>query len=164
MRVLGASVKSGLLYLAAVDESEDDAAIGLPADVCSARIRPNTGLDPAARLGDLYDRVTQELRAASPDYVAILATRKNSQWLYTHAVERISVIATLHLACHHLQIPCSEIKTEPVGRAVNTRADKLETVDPSKFGYASPPVYWAAGLSEAHAVTAVPLTKANGYA
>ena len=158
MRVVGASVKSGVLYLAAVEDADDAAELGRPVSACSPRLQPNVGLAMRERLGDLYDRVAQELRASSPDGVAILATRKNNQWLYGQAVDRITVISVLHLTCHHLQIPCREVKTEPVGRLASQAANKLESTPWAKYAYASQPQYWTAGLAEAHVVTVVPLT------
>ncbi|GAA2494162.1 hypothetical protein Ahu01nite_033550 [Winogradskya humida] len=98
--------------------------------------------------------MTQELRASSPESVAILATRKNNQWSYSQATDRISITSIIHLACHHLAIPCEEFKTDPVGRIVGQPADKLEETPSLKYGYTKTPTYWAAGLAEAHAATA----------
>lgn len=159
VRVVGASVKAGALFLAVVEDTDDPALLGRQVGGCTPRILPNAGLDMTGRIGDLYDRVTQELRASSPDFLTILGTRKNNQWLYGHAVDRISIISTIHLASHHLQIPCREIKTEPVGRIVGQPANKLEGTPWWKFGYVSQPSYWTAGLAEAHAVAAQPLTE-----
>jgi hypothetical protein len=154
MRILGINVKAGALYLAVVEPSVDGDTLGTPVSRGSARLQPNDTLAPADRMGDIYNRISQEIRAIKPDAVALLDTRKHADWKYADAFSRISLIAAVQLACHDLGIPYDDIKTEPVGRFVKVPAKDLGKLASEVFGFAKDPSYWTTGRSQAFAVAA----------
>jgi hypothetical protein len=115
------------------------------------------GLAGSRQVSDLADRFEQDLRSLAVESVALLATRKYTQWKYSDAWDRISRIAVVMLACDRSGVTFQEVKTEAVGRAVGTPADKIAHVALSRVGLTEAPKYWTTGRAEAFAVAAAVL-------
>jgi hypothetical protein len=155
MRALGVNAKSGFLFLAVVETTDDAESLGRPVEVCSKRLQPSPNLPAPEMMRDLYNRIRQEIRAAEPDCVAMLETRMYSGWVYSEAFKRISMITTLQLVCDELVVPYTDVKTERVGKFVGLPANKLDQVRPADFGFTDkPPTYWTTGRGQAFAVAA----------
>ena len=161
MRVLGVHVQAGVMYFGVVEPSTSDELLGSPVLSTSARLLPNKSLPPSDRAGDVYSRLAQDLRAIKPDVVAMLETRKYTDWKYSDAFDRIFLITVLQLACHELGIRYEDVKTEPVGRFVKRPAKDLKLLEFTAFGLPKSPTYWTTGRAKAFAVAA---TVAAGWA
>lgn len=91
------------------------------------------------------------------EHVALLATRKYSQWKYVDAWDRISRITVVMLACDRHGVTFQEVKTEAVGKAVGTPAADIARVPLSRVGLAAALKYWTTGRAEAFAAAATVL-------
>ncbi|MEU7225116.1 hypothetical protein [Streptomyces chrestomyceticus] len=150
MKLLGVAVSSGAIYygaLAVSDETQDISNIaGAP-----ERLLPAVGLTGAQRLADTQQRIAQDIRVLQPDAVTVVATRKNNQWVYRDAFERISMISALMLTCVAQGVPFEEWTTERIGKLVNTPAPKLASFDHRIVGFERIPTYWNVGRGPAFA-------------
>nr|WP_319106879.1 hypothetical protein [Streptomyces sp. ND04-05B] len=147
MKVLGVAVSSGAIHYGALTVAQDISYTpGAP-----ERLVPAMGLTGAQRLGDTHLRIAQELRVLQPDAVIIVATRKNNQWVYREAFDRISLVSALMLSCVEQGVTCEEWSTERIGKLVGIPAPKLASFDCKEVGFAQVPLYWTAGRGSAFA-------------
>lgn len=154
MRVAGVSVKSGQIYVAIAERSNNPGLLAKPVQP-PIRVVGNDGLDQARRLADLADRLQQDFHAHNVERVGLVATRMHVGWKYTFAYERITAISAVMLASVELNIPYGEVKTEHISKVVEHPAKNLEKISPTAFGWDAPPKYWTAGGAEAFGSTAL---------
>ncbi|MFD3804767.1 hypothetical protein ACFWTC_14305 [Streptomyces sp. NPDC058619] len=150
MKLLGVAVSSGAIYYGAL--AVPDAAQGI-SHIAGApeRLLPAAGLTGAQRLADTHQRIAQDIRVLQPDAVTVVATRKNNQWVYRDAFERISMISALMLTCVEQGIQFEEWTTERIGKLVSTPALKLASFDHRAVGFERIPTYWNVGRGPAFA-------------
>ncbi|MFD6470269.1 hypothetical protein [Streptomyces goshikiensis] len=164
MKLLGVAVSSGAIYYGALAVPDETQGISHIADA-PERLIPATGLTGAQRLADTHQRIAQDLRVLQPDAVTVVATRKNNQWVYRDAFERVSMISALMLTCVEQGIPLEEWTTERIGKLVSTPAPKLASFDHRTVGFERIPTYWNAGRGPAFAAAmayATELRSVNG--
>jgi len=150
MKVLGVAVSSGAIHYGALTVAE------VTQDICHTpgapeRLVPAVGLTGAQRLADTHRRIAQDLRVLQPDAVIIVATRKNNQWVYREAFDRISLISALMLSSMEQGITCEEWNTERIGKLVGVPAPKLASFDWKEARFTQLPLYWSAGRGPAFA-------------
>ena len=153
VRVAGVNIKSGHTFVA-ISETVAANVLGAAKPSLSARLTVNAGLEDAAALADLRDRVMQSLRASKAEAVGLVATRAYAGWKYKDAYSRISAVCSVMLACTELSLPFREIKTSVIGKAVGVPATNLKSVDHTSLGLAAAPTYWTTGMAEAYAAAA----------
>ncbi|MFF7879713.1 hypothetical protein ACH40F_04915 [Streptomyces sp. NPDC020794] len=150
MKVLGVTVSSGAIHYGALTVAQDTQDISYTPGA-PERLVPALGLTGAQRLGDTHQRIAQEIRVLQPDAVIVVATRKNNQWVYREAFDRISLISALMLSCVEQGVTCEEWSTERIGKLVGIPAPKLASFDCKEVGFAQLPLYWTAGRGPAFA-------------
>ncbi|ASY33584.1 MULTISPECIES: hypothetical protein [unclassified Streptomyces] len=164
MKLLGVAVSSGAIYYGALAVPDETQGISYIAEA-PERLIPAAGLTGAQRLADTHQRIAQDIRVLQPDAVTVVATRKNNQWVYRDAFERISMISALMLTCVEQGIPLEEWTTERIGKLVGTPAPKLTSFDHMTVGFERIPTYWNAGRGPAFAAAmacATELRSVNG--
>jgi hypothetical protein len=110
---LGIAVARGAVYLGVVREPDE-----LLLDDLAERIQPSAQLELDAQLGDVRDRVRQELRRLKPAAVGVARTRKYMNWKYQPAFDRFSLEAAAILACVDAGVPCRMVRGEDAAKAV----------------------------------------------
>ncbi|MFE7856333.1 hypothetical protein [Streptomyces sp. NPDC057403] len=150
MKVLGVTVSSGVIHYGALIVAQGTQDCSHPSGA-PERLVPALGLTGAQRLGDTHQRIAQDIRVLQPDAVIIVATRKNNQWVYREAFDRISLISALMLSCVEQEVTCEEWNTERIGKLVGVPAPKLASFNCTEVGFAQPPLYWTAGRGAAFA-------------
>ncbi|MFE7450858.1 MULTISPECIES: hypothetical protein [Streptomyces] len=164
MKLLGVAVSSGAIYYGALAVPDETQGISHIADA-PERLLPAAGLTGAQRLADTHQRIAQDIRVLQPDAVTVVATRKNNQWVYRDAFERVSMISALMLTCVEQGVPLEEWTTERIGKLVSTPAPKLASFDHRTVGFERVPTYWNAGRGPAFAAAmayATELRSVNG--
>ncbi|GAA4907611.1 hypothetical protein HNR25_003904 [Streptomonospora salina] len=150
MMILGVCVSSGVIYYGALHAATQEQPPRIPSQA-PEKVEPASGLMGADRLGDIYGRISQDLRVLVPQSVVIVGTRKHANWKYRDATERITLLSALMLACSHEQVACQEWKTETISKLTQTPAASLADFDYTELGLAQRPRYWRQGRGAAFA-------------
>ncbi len=163
MRVAGANVAGGRVYLCVVDATEDDRH-GLAYEGGNHRFDANERLAEADRLLDHAARIRQHLEPMSVDRVVLTQVRKYNQWKYRDAYIHVTAVSALMIATQELGLPFQTVTTEEIGRSVNVGAKALQDLEVQSVGYVAAPRYWTAGLGAAHAAAAHALVERGATA
>ncbi|MER7735902.1 hypothetical protein ABTX80_33990 [Streptomyces erythrochromogenes] len=160
MNVLGIAIAAGALQYGAL--RSDPATSPIPG--APERLGKADGLTGTDLIADTYRRIKQDIHGLSPDFVILVATRRNGQWAYRQAADRASLEALVQLACHEEGIRCEEWKTEKIGKLIGVPATAIDGVDLAQLGLSARPRYWAAGRGDAFAAALAALDEANAQA
>jgi hypothetical protein len=133
---LGISVAGGAVYLGVVREP-DELVLDDPAE----RIQPSAQLDLAAQLGDVRDRIRQELRRLQPAAAGVARTRKYTSWQYQAAFDRFSLETAAILACVDEEVSCRLVRGEDAAKAVPAPPTKV-TERAHRQWDITPMAYW----------------------
>ncbi|MFR9769351.1 hypothetical protein [Nocardia sp. SC052] len=150
MKVLGVAVSSGVLYYGALNAPDGLTGPTIIPDA-PERLVPAEGLDGAGWLLDTFERITQDIRTLEPEAIALVGTRKYSQWKYREAVDRISLISALMLSCAQQSVAYRELTTEQIGKAVALSPSSLFSFSYETIGLTQRPTHWTAGRGAAFA-------------
>jgi hypothetical protein len=99
VRVMGVSVAAGVAYLSIVD-APDELVLNLTPKIEPPAYEP----DDWNQLRIFGARMVEEAKAVGATVVVFAETRKASQWVYSQAHSRASLIVTAGLALHHARI------------------------------------------------------------
>ena len=110
---LGVNVSAGVLYLGVVRASGELVLVDE-----AERIQPSSQLALDSQLGDVRDRMRQELRRLRPVAVGIARTTKYNGWAYQSAFDKFSLETAALLACIDDDVPAQLVRGEDAARAV----------------------------------------------
>jgi hypothetical protein len=133
---LGVSVSARVLYLGVV-RAPDEFLL----DDAAERIEPSAQLELDGRLGDVRDRLRDELRRLKPSRVGVTKTKKYSNWKFADAFDRVSLETAVILACVDEGIPCRIVRSEDAAKAVPAAVTKVEEQAADRWGV-EPSKYW----------------------
>jgi hypothetical protein len=161
MSAAGFHIAGGNIYMATVQRSLTTVSKSDSLVLSASRFVRSPGSTIAMELHDLESRVGQELRASGVASAAIAETRLFSNWKYSEAFLRSSLVTVVLLACAEQGVHVEIVKTEAISRLVRQPSDKLNETAPATFNLSTPPMYWKAGVAVAHGAAAVSLDLAG---